>query len=155
MKFIPLPIFGAYLIELESYVDDRGYFTRTFCEKEFEEHGLVNNFIQVSTAFNRNKGQIRGMHYQTAPYEETKVVRCMRGAIYDVMIDLRPESPTYNKWYGEILSEDNKKMFYIPKGLAHGYKTLQDNTELLYMMDQIYVKEAARSINHENWGIFS
>ena len=146
MKFTKLPLDGAYIIELDKHVDERGYFARTFCTAEFANHGLVTNFVQMSTSFNIQKGQIRGMHYQESPYEETKIVRCTRGSIYDVMVDLRENSPTYNQWYGEVLSADNGKMFYIPKGFAHGYKTLEDNTELFYMMDQIYVKEAAREI---------
>jgi dTDP-4-dehydrorhamnose 3,5-epimerase len=147
MKFTPLPLKGAYLIELESHVDERGYFARTFCKQEFANHGLITDFIQMSTSFNFKKDQIRGMHYQESPYQETKIVRCTSGAIYDVMVDLRLNSPTYNQWYGEILSAQNGKMFYIPKGFAHGYKTLEDNTELFYMMDQIYVKDAAREID--------
>lgn len=146
MKFIPLPLLGAYLIELEPHRDSRGSFARTFCVKEFEKHHLVNQFVQMSTSFNPQKGQIRGMHFQEEPYAETKVVRCVRGAIYDVMIDLRPDSATFNQWYGEKLSMDNGKMFYIPKGFAHGYQTLEENTEILYMMDEYYVKEAAREI---------
>lgn len=147
MKFIALPLEGAYLIEQERHQDERGFFARTFCDQEFEKHGLVTNWIQMSTSFNTQKGQIRGMHFQEAPYEETKIVRCTSGSIYDVILDLRKDSLTYNQWYSEILSKDNGKMFYIPKGLAHGYKTLEDNTELFYMMDQVYVKEAAREIS--------
>lgn len=146
MKFLELPLSGAFLIEQERHHDERGFFARTFCEKEFAAQGLVTNWIQMSTSFNTQKGQIRGMHYQEAPYEETKIVRCTRGAIYDIMVDLRKDSRTYNQWFGEVLSADNGKMFYIPKGFAHGYKTLEENTELFYMMDQIYVKEAAREI---------
>lgn len=154
MKFTPLPLKGAYLIELEPHKDERGYLARTFCEQEFADHGLVTTFVQMSTSLNHKKGQIRGMHYQESPYEETKIVRCTRGAIYDVMVDLRKTSPTYNQWYGEVLSADNGKIFYIPKGFAHGYKTLEDNTELFYMMDEIYVKEAARELNHQQLGAF-
>lgn len=146
MKFTELPLAGAYLIELEPHVDDRGYFARTFCTSEFAEHGLVTNFIQMNTSFNHHAGQIRGMHYQEEPFAETKIVRCTRGAIYDVIIDIRKDSPTYNQWYEMELSANNNKMFYIPKGFAHGYKTLQDNTEIFYMMDQVYRKDAAREI---------
>ena len=146
MNFTPLPLEGAYLVELDKQVDERGYFARTFCREEFAAHGLATGFVQMSTSLNLQKGQIRGMHYQEAPYEETKIVRCTRGAVYDVMIDLRQGSATYNQWYGEELTQDNGKMLYIPKGFAHGYKTLEDNTELFYMMDEIYVKEAAREI---------
>ena len=154
MKFTALPLEGAYLIEIESHEDERGYFARTFCVEEFAAHVLVTNFVQMSTSFNIQKGQIRGMHYQESPYEETKIVRCTRGAIYDCMVDLRKNSPTYNQWYGEVLSADNGKMFYIPKGFAHGYKTLEDNTELFYMMDRVYVKEAAREIGYQHFGMF-
>lgn len=151
MRLIELPLKGAYLIELEPHYDERGYFSRTFCAEEFAKHGLVTNFVQMSTSFNLKKGQIRGMHYQEEPYGETKVVRCTRGSIYDVMIDLRQDSPTFNKSYGTELTADNGKMFYIPKGFAHGFKTLEDNTEVFYMMDQVYVKEAARETNPIKW----
>jgi dTDP-4-dehydrorhamnose 3,5-epimerase len=154
VKFTPLPLNGAYIIELDKHIDERGYFARIFCKQEFAIYDLVTDFVQMSTSFNKNKGQIRGMHYQEEPYAETKIVRCTSGSIYDVMIDLRKDSPTYNQWYGEILSADNGKMFYIPKGFAHGYKTLEDHTELFYIMDQVYVKEAARESSHEKWRIF-
>lgn len=146
MKFTPLSLKGAYLIEMDKHVDERGYFARTFCVEEFLKHGLVTNFIQMSISFNHEKGQTRGMHYQEAPYEETKIVRCTKGSVYDIILDLRKNSPTYKQWYGEILSEENGKTFYIPKGFAHGYKTLEANTELFYMMDEIYVKDAAREV---------
>lgn len=154
MKFTPLPLKGAYLIELDLKEDERGYFARTFCEQEFEAQGLVTKFVQMSTSFNKKKGQIRGMHYQEEPYAETKIVRCTGGAIYDVMIDLRKDSPTFEQWYGTELTKDNGKMFYIPKGFAHGYKTLEDNTELFYMMDEVYVKEAAREVGYSDYGCF-
>ena len=154
MKFTPLSLQDAYLIEPDRHIDERGYFARTFCKQEFADHGLITDFKQTSTSFNHKLGQIRGMHYQAEPYGETKVVRCTRGAIYDVIIDIRQGSPTYNQWYGETLSADNGKIFYIPKGFAHGYKTLEDNTEILYMMDQIYVKEATREIDYKNWEFF-
>lgn len=150
MKFTALPLKGAYVIEPDHLKDERGFFARTFCVEEFTKHGLETNFIQMSTSFNHKAGQIRGMHYQESPYAETKLVRCTRGAIYDVMIDLREDSPTYNQWYGEILSAENGKMLYIPKGFAHGYKTLEDNTEIFYMMDHVYVKDAAREIGYES-----
>jgi dTDP-4-dehydrorhamnose 3,5-epimerase len=149
MKFTPLSVIGAYLIELELKIDERGSFARTFCTKEFEKHGLVTNFVQMSTSFNYHKGQIRGMHYQEDPYAETKIVRCTSGSIYDIMLDLRKDSPTFNKWSGEILSATNGKMLYIPKGVAHGYKTLEDNTEIFYMMDEYYKPEAAKEINFD------
>ena len=150
MKITSLPLSGAFLIELEPHYDERGYFARTFCANEFKKRGLVTNFTQMSMSFNKNKGQVRGMHYQEAPYQETKVVRCSKGSVYDIILDIRKDSLTYNKWYGATLSDANRKMFYIPKGFAHGYKTLEDNTELFYMMDQIYVKEAAKEIKFTN-----
>lgn len=155
MKFTALPLDGAYLIEQDRRFDERGYFARIFCIKEFSELGLSTNLVQISTSCNNKKGQIRGMHYQEEPYAETKIVRCTRGAVYDVMLDLRTDSPTFNQWHGEELSEENGKMLYIPKGFAHGYKTLMKNTELLYMMDQLYMPEFARELNHEDWGMFS
>ena len=148
MKFTSLPLSGAYLIELEPHNDERGCFARTFCVEEFKKHGLATNFIQMSTSFNKNKGQIRGMHYQEKPYEETKIVRCTKGSVYDVILDLRKDSRTYNQWYGETLSDTNGKMFYIPKGFAHGYKTLESNTELFYMMDQVYNSSSKKNTEH-------
>ena len=154
MKFTELALAGAYLIEMEPHNDERGYFARTFCTSELADHGLETNFIQMSTSFNHQKGQIRGMHYQEEPFAETKIVRCTRGAIYDVMVDLRKDSPTYNQWHGMKLSATNGKIFYIPKGFAHGYKTLEENTEILYMMDQVYVKGAAREVDYKSWNLF-
>jgi dTDP-4-dehydrorhamnose 3,5-epimerase len=154
MKFTVVPLKGAYLIELEPHIDKRGYFARTFCNEEFKKHKLVTNFTQMSTSFNYNKGQIRGMHYQEAPYEETKVVRCTRGAVYDVIVDLRKDSDSFNQYYGVELSKDNGKMLYIPKGFAHGYKTLEPETELFYMMDQVYSKVYSREIDYNTWSFF-
>jgi dTDP-4-dehydrorhamnose 3,5-epimerase len=149
-----LPLAGAYLIELELRTDERGYFARTFCIKEFENQGLVTHFVQTNTSFNPHKNQIRGMHYQEEPYAETKIVRCTRGSIYDVMVDLRKTSPTFNQYYGQELSANNGKMFYIPKGFAHGYKTLEENTEIFYMMDEYYQPSAAREISYKQWNLF-
>lgn len=147
MKFTPLFLKGAYVIELEPHFDERGYFARVFCEEQFQKHGLVTNWIQMSTSFNTKKGQIRGMHYQKAPYEETKIVQCTRGSVYDVILDLRPDSPTYNQCYAEVLSQENGKIFYIPKGFAHGYKTLEPETALFYMIDQVYEPNASASLS--------
>lgn len=154
MNFTALPLAGAYLIELNLRTDDRGHFARVFCKREFETYGLITHFVQMSTSFNHRKGQIRGMHYQEEPHAETKIVRCTQGAIYDVIVDLRKSSPTYNQWYGEKLSAKNGKMFYIPKGFAHGYQTLEANTEIFYMMDEFYVPEAAREISYKQWNLF-
>lgn len=153
MKFTPLSLGGAYLIEMEPSHDNRGYFSRTFCLKEFKEHQLVTHFVQMSTSFNHGKGQIRGMHFQKAPYQETKIVRCTKGALIDILLDLREDSPTYGKWLSETLSEKNGKMIYIPKGFAHGYKTLEDDTEILYMMDEYYHPPSASEKPFEEFGI--
>lgn len=147
MIYTELPLKGAYLIELELKHDERGYFARTFCTKEFAEHGLVNNFVQCSTSFNLKKGLIRGMHYQAAPYQETKIVRCTRGSIYDVLVDLRENSPTYKKSYGVELTHANGKMLYIPKDFAHGFQVLEENSEVFYMMDAFHAPHAAREIS--------
>lgn len=146
MKFTPLPLKDAFLIELEAFTDHRGSFARTFCTKEFATHGLVTQFVQCSTSQNITKGLIRGMHFQVAPYEETKLVRCTRGSIFDVIIDVRNESDTFNQWYGVELTSTNSKMLYIPKGFAHGYQVLEEDSEVFYMMDEFYQKETAREI---------
>jgi dTDP-4-dehydrorhamnose 3,5-epimerase len=150
MKFTELPLSGAFLIELEAHHDARGFFARTFCTTEFEKHGLSTAFVQCSTSFNFKKGQIRGMHYQIAPFEETKLVRCVQGSIYDVIVDLREDSSSFKKVYGIVLSAQNNKMLYIPKGFAHGYQVLENNTEIFYMMDEFYKPEAAREISPFN-----
>lgn len=146
MKFTELSLQGAYLIELEPLHDHRGYFARTFCMKEFAAHGLATNFVQCSTSFNLKKGLIRGLHYQATPYEETKIVRCIRGKIFDVLVDLREQSPTFKQWLGFELSAENGRTLYIPKGFAHGYQVLEDNSEVFYMMDEFYVPNSAREI---------
>lgn len=147
MKFTELPLKGAFLIESEHKHDERGYFARTFCVNEFLTHGLIKDFVQCSTSFNKKKGLIRGMHYQIAPYEETKLVRCTKGSIFDVIIDIREKSPTVNQYFGVELNSHNGKMLYIPKGFAHGYQVLEDESEVFYMMDQFYVPQAAREIS--------
>jgi dTDP-4-dehydrorhamnose 3,5-epimerase len=137
---------GAILIEPERREDERGYFARTFCEREFAEHGLCSRFVQCNTSFNRRKGTLRGMHFQAAPHEEAKLVSCTRGAIYDVIIDLRPDSPTLHQHISETLSPDNGKMLYIPEGFAHGFQTLVDDTEVFYQMSEFYYPESARGV---------
>lgn len=151
MKFTPIELEGAYLIELEPKLDNRGSFARTFCTHEFESHLLPTQYVQMSTCTNHKKGQIRGMHFQAAPHEESKVVRCIRGAIYDVIVDLRENSPTYMKSFGIELSQTNNKMLFIPKLFAHGYKTLTEDTEIFYMMDAFYHPEAAQEICHKQF----
>ncbi len=144
MKFIPLKLKDAFLIEPDLIEDDRGFFARTFCQVEFLKNGLTVPLEQCSISYNHKKGTVRGMHYQIAPYGEVKVVRCTQGAIYDVIVDLRPESPTFKKWEGIELSAQNRKMLYIPEGFAHGFQTLQDATEVFYQISTSYIPEAAR-----------
>lgn len=141
MKFTELELKGAYLIELEKFEDKRGFFARTFCKKEFSDNGLDPELSQISIAFNKKKGTLRGMHYMLPPYKEAKLVRCSRGKIYDVIIDLRPESKTFKKWYSTELSQDMPKMIYLPEGFAHGYQTLAHNTEVIYHMSILFVPE--------------
>jgi dTDP-4-dehydrorhamnose 3,5-epimerase len=150
MIFSKLDLIGSYLIESQLIEDERGFFSRIVCEREFAEHGLTNSWIQQNIAFNHKKGTLRGMHYQNTPYEEIKVVRCTHGAIYDVLVDLRRESPTYKKWLGFELSAENHKMLYIPAGFAHGYLTLTDEAEITYLVSQSYHPDAEAGIRYDD-----
>lgn len=131
---------------MEKHIDRRGFFARTYCEREFACRGLKSHFVQSSVSFNGIKSTLRGMHYQAAPYEEAKLIRCTRGAIYDVIIDLRTGSPTFKQHVAVVLSADNGRMLYIPEGFAHGFQTLDDDTEVFYQMSQFYVPEYARGV---------
>ena len=146
MLFHETKLVGAFVIELEKREDTRGFFARGWCQKEFEDHGLVAQVVQTNISFNRKKGTLRGMHYQAAPFEETKLVRCVRGGIYDVIIDLRPESPTYKQWIGVELTAENYKMLYVPENFAHGLQTLEDDTEVIYQVSQFYTPGAERGL---------
>jgi dTDP-4-dehydrorhamnose 3,5-epimerase len=137
---------GAFVIEPEQLADDRGFFARTWCKREFETYGLNPNLVQCNISLNRKKGTIRGMHYQCAPYEEAKLVRCTKGKIHDVIIDLRSDSPTFKKWISLELSADSYKSIYIPEGFAHGFQSLEENTEVYYQMSEFYYPEFARGI---------
>ena len=150
MIFKETKLKGAFIIEPERIEDERGFFARTFCRYEFETHGLNPHLVQCSVSFNKKKGTLRGMHYQTAPHEETKLVRCTRGAIYDVMLDLRPNFPTFKQWVSVELTGENRRMLYIPEGVAHGFETLQDETEVLYQMSEFYNSEAARGVRWDD-----
>jgi dTDP-4-dehydrorhamnose 3,5-epimerase len=141
---------GAFIIEPERIEDERGFFARTFCRNEFEAHGLNPHLVQCSVSFNKKKGTLRGIHYQTAPHEETKLVRCTRGAIYDVMLDLRPNSPTFKQWVSAELTGENRRMLYVPKGVAHGFQTLEDQTEVLYQMSEFYSPEYVRGVRWDD-----
>jgi dTDP-4-dehydrorhamnose 3,5-epimerase len=146
MIFSETELKGAFLIEPERKEDQRGFFARTWCQQEFEDHGLNSKLVQCSVSFNNKKGTLRGMHLQVAPFEETKLVRCTKGEIFDVIIDLRPESQTFKKYFSVLLNEENRLMLYIPPGFAHGFQTMADNTEVFYQMSQLYSPEHARGV---------
>lgn len=150
MKFIETKLKGAYLIELDYIKDDRGFFARSWCQQEFKELGLDANLVQCNISFNHKRGTVRGMHYQAEPYPEAKLVRCTRGAIYDVIIDIRPESASYKQWVGVELSSENHQMLYIPHGKAHGFQTLVDDTEVFYQMSEFYNSDSARGIRWDD-----
>jgi dTDP-4-dehydrorhamnose 3,5-epimerase len=141
MRFIPTPIVGAYVVEPELIEDERGFFARTYCRDEFLANGLDPDLLQCSISFNKRRGTLRGMHYQKAPYAETKLVRCTQGAIFDVIIDLNSESTTYLQWFGVELTAEKRNALYIPPGLAHGFQTLSDNAEILYQISEIFRPE--------------
>ena len=146
MEFHDTELQGACIIELEKLGDERGFFARTWCRKEFENQGLVARIVQANTSFNTRAGTLRGMHYQAAPYQETKLVRCTSGAIYDVILDLRAESPTYKRWIAVELTAANGRMLYVPADFAHGFITLEDNTEASYLISESYTPGAGRGI---------
>lgn len=146
MIFHETELQGVLLIEPELKRDDRGFFARLWCRTEFEKYGLQQTFSQCSMAYNEKKGTLRGLHFQRHPFQETKLVHCIRGAIFDAVIDLRQDSPTYKKTFTAELSHDNHQMLYIPEGCAHGYQSLQDDTEVVYQISAPYVRQAA-------WGI--
>ena len=138
MNFSETKLKGAFVIELEKHQDERGFFARVFCQKEFEANGLIPDVAQANMSLSPTRGTLRGMHYQKSPFEETKLVRCTKGAIYDVIIDIRPDSPTYKQWTGVELTADNYKMLFVPKNFAHGFITLSDDTEVTYLVSQFY-----------------
>jgi len=146
MILTPTPLEGAYVIDPERKEDTRGFFARTWCIEEAEAAGLNPRVAQCSVSFNARKGTLRGMHFQTAPYEEAKLVRCSMGAIFDVIIDLRRNSPSFKKHFHITLSAENRRMLYIPEGFAHGFQTLLDNTEVFYQMSRKYAPEYARGV---------
>lgn len=146
MEFTEVKLKGAYIIDLDLIEDSRGFFSRCWCKESFASMGLLNNIAQCNISYNHKKGTLRGMHYQKAPYEETKLVRCIRGAIYDVIIDLRKESKTYKQWFGIELTSENRKALYIPKGFAHGYLTLEDKSEIMYQVTEFYHPEAESAV---------
>lgn len=150
MIFTETTLKGAFVIDPEPTSDERGMFARVWCEKEFELHGLSPRWVQSSISVNRRKGTLRGMHYQAAPNQEVKLVRCTAGAIYDVIVDLRPTSPTYGQHVSLMLTADNHRSLYIPKQFAHGFLTLQDNSEISYHMSEFYAPASARGIRWDD-----
>ena len=149
MKFIPLQLQGAHTIELEPFADQRGLFARLFCSQEFQKINHHQHIVQINHSINYKKGALRGMHYQKAPKAEIKILRCVHGAVYDVIIDIRKDSPTFLKWHGEILSGENMRMMYVPKGFAHGFQTLETNSELLYFHTEFYNPEFEGAISYD------
>lgn len=150
MKFHRTPLQDAYLIELDRLGDDRGFFARFFCAREFEANGLAARFVQINNSFSAREGTLRGLHYQLAPAAEVKAIRCIRGAIYDVVVDLRAGSPTFGKWYAAELDCDNRLMMYVPRGFGHAFLTLRPDTEVLYLVSDFYSPENERGIRWDD-----
>ena len=150
MIFTKTKLKGAFLIDLELMKDERGFFARSFCENEFKGHGFKSRVVQCSLSFNSEKGTFRGMHYQISPFAEAKLVSCTRGAVYDVIIDLRPDSSTYCQWFAAELTVENYRMLYIPEGFAHGFQTLAENSMVFYQMYEFYHPEAARGVRWDD-----
>jgi dTDP-4-dehydrorhamnose 3,5-epimerase len=150
MRFTETQLPGAFIIDIQPLEDERGFFARGFCERELAEHGLIPRVVQANISFNRRKGTLRGMHSQVAPHEETKLVRCTRGALYDVIVDLRPDSSTYLQWTGVELTADNRRALFVPQGFAHGFQTLQDDTEAFYQVSEFYTPAAERGLRHDD-----
>ena len=150
MIFNPTKLAGAFTIDVQPFQDSRGFFTRTFCEKEFAEHDLVQHFVQANHSGTHGKGVIRGMHFQHAPHGEVKLVKCVQGAIFDVVIDVRAGSPTFLQWFGAELTAENKRMMYVPAGFAHGFQSLSDYSEITYMVSAFYNKESEGGVKYDD-----
>ena len=155
MIFTETRLKSAFVIDPERLEDERGFFARSWCEREFKDHGIDTKFVQCNISFNKKKGTLRGLHYQSAPYEEAKLVRCTMGAIYDVIVDLRPSFKTFTQWFSLNMTAENRRMIYIPEGFAHGFLTLEDNTEVFYQMSEFYSPGYGRGIRWDdlNFGI--
>lgn len=159
MKFEETPLKGAYVLEPERIEDDRGFFTRIWCGDELRKHGLSDCIVQSNLGFSNRKGTLRGLHYQLEPNAEVKLLRCSKGAVYDVIVDLRPDSPTHERWFGIELNEENRKMIYVPTGFAQGYLTLRDDSEIYYHTSEVYHPEVASGVRYDdpsfgiNWPI--
>lgn len=150
MRFVPTDLPGAWLLEQERHADLRGYFARTWCARELAEHGLETRLSQCSVSFNHRRGTLRGLHYQAPPRAEVKIVRCTRGALFDVAVDLRPDSPGFRRWVGVELTPENGRALYIPAGFGHGFLTLADATEVLYEISEEYSPAHARGVRYDD-----
>ena len=150
MTFTTAPLSGAYTIDLEPFSDERGWFARFYCKNEFAQIGHTKEWVQLNQSVSYHKGTLRGMHFQYAPYRETKMVRCIIGAVYDVIIDLRADSPTFLKWFGTELSAENNRMLYIPEGFAHGFQTLSDNSALIYHHTEFYTPGSEGGLRYDD-----
>jgi len=150
MIFTETQLNGAYVIEIKKLEDARGFFSRVWCKNEFEAHGLIPDIVQINTSLSKKKGTLRGMHYQVEPNQESKIIRCTKGSIYDVIIDLRPKSPTYKKWLGIELTAENYKMLYVPEDFAHGFQTLEDDTEVVYQVSQFYSPQSEQGVRYND-----
>lgn len=150
MIFHETPLLGAYTIDLERRGDDRGFFARMFCDREFAEHGLETSFVQMNNSLSMKRGVLRGLHFQLPPASEVKLVRCTRGALYDFIVDLRPDSPTFRQHFGAELSADNRTMMYVPRGFGHGFITLEDEVEAVYLVSAHYTPETERGLRYND-----
>ena len=148
MIFEKLKLEGSYLIKIDPMQDNRGFFSRVFCENEFKENRLNSNWVQINNSFNKFKGTLRGMHMQNEPFNEVKLVRCIKGEIFDVIVDLRVKSKTFGKWVGRKLSETNRDMMYVPSGFAHGFISLTDDSEIMYFSSNFYSGKSERSLHY-------
>jgi dTDP-4-dehydrorhamnose 3,5-epimerase len=147
MNFIETPLKGAFIIEISPLKDHRGFFERMFCKKELSAIGFTKEIVQVNHSYTLKKGTVRGLHFQRPPFAETKIIRCIKGSVFDIAVDIRKESPTFLHWYGVELTEDNNKLYYLPEGFAHGFQTLQANTELLYFHSEYFNHQSEGALN--------
>jgi dTDP-4-dehydrorhamnose 3,5-epimerase len=150
VKFSPTPLAGAWIVDPMPIEDERGFFARSFCQEEFRAHGLDPAVAQCNVSFNRRRGTLRGLHFQAPPHEEAKLVRCTRGTIWDVIVDIRADSPTRHRWFALELNEENRRALYVPRGFAHGFQTLADDSEVLYQMSEFYHPESARGLRWDD-----
>jgi dTDP-4-dehydrorhamnose 3,5-epimerase len=150
LNFTETPLKGAWIIEPNLFIDHRGFFGRIFCTEEFKQHGLKHELLQSNHSMSKGKGTIRGMHYQRPPFAETKMVKCVKGRIFDVIVDVRKDSPTFLQWYGAELTAENKKMMYIPEGFAHGFQALEEEVEIIYLVTAPYAPDHERGVRFDD-----